>query len=307
MAPSDSSPYLVNPLFVPGNRPDMLEKASGIEADALFPDLEDAVPPDEKSEARDTVERMLPALAAGGAPVIPRVNAVSTGLAEEDVRAVMGPHISAISIGKVDTAADVLEFEAVMVAAESAAGLPAGSVGILPWIETARAVIAAFEICSATPRVRWVAFGADDLTRDLGVPRPHEADPGESTGSVEEPVLAYPRAAIALAARAAGVQALDTPYVAFRDHVGLRAEAARARRLGFTGKFAIHPAQVPVIAEAFAPDAAEIAQARRVLKAWEEAAAEGRGVISVDGRMVDAPVVERARALLHHADHGSSR
>ncbi len=307
MADSDSSPYLVNPLFVPGNRPDMLEKASRIQASALFPDLEDAVPPEEKTAARETVARLLPALAAGGVTIIPRVNPLSSGLAEEDVQTVMSHHISAISVGKVDTAADLVRFEGLVDAAERAAGLPAGSTGILPWIETARGLIDAFEICTASKRVRWVAFGADDLTRDLGVPRGHETGRNESSGAAEEPVLAYPRAAIALAARAAGVQALDTPYTAFRDHDGLRADAERARRLGFTGKFAIHPAQLPIIAEAFAPDGDEIALARRVIDAWEAAAAAGRGVIAVDGRMVDAPVVERARALLRRAGHGSTR
>lgn len=307
MTDSDSSPYLVNPLFVPGNRADMLEKASRIQAGALFPDLEDAVPPEEKTAARETVARMLPTLAAGGVPVIPRVNPISSGLAEDDVQAVMSRNISAISVGKVDTAADVAIFEHLVDAAERAAGLPAGSVGILPWIETARGVIDAFEICAASRRVRWVAFGADDLTRDLGVPRTHETPRSAPRRAADEPVLAYPRAAIALAARAAGVQALDTPYVAFKDHDGLRADAEAARRLGFTGKFAIHPAQLPVIAEAFAPDADETAHALRVVDAWEAAAAAGRGVISVDDRMVDAPVVERARALLERAGHGSMR
>ena len=178
---------------------------------------------------------------------------------------------------------------------ERAAGVEAGSVSIIPWIETALAIVNAYEICASSPRVVAVAFGAEDFTNDMAIERTQDGDEVD-----------YPRRVICIAARAAGVLALDTPFFGFRDPDGLRENSQQARRYGFKGKFAIHPAQIDIINEAFSPSAEEVEHARRVVAAFEEAERNGRGSTSLDGQVIDVPVVRRARQLLELAESGSA-
>lgn len=274
----------------------MLAKATRSAAHAFVPDLEDSVPPAEKETARQAVAAAIPALAASGRAVIPRVNSLRTGLFELDLEAIAGPNIAGVSVGKIRNPTDVRRINRLVARIEERRGIAAGRIGILPWIETAEALTRAAEICAASSRVRWVAFGAEDLTADMGVPR--ASDQGGATG---EPLLVHARALVAIAARASGAWALDTPYVHFRDEPGLIREASLARQLGFKGKFAIHPAQLEPINRAFSPSETEVLRARKVVEAWEAAAKEGRGAISIDGEMIDVPVVARARALLREA------
>ena len=291
------------PLFIPGNRAEMLGKAGRYSASAYVPDLEDSVPVGNKEEAREVTGDALPSLAEIGRPVVPRVNSLPTGLTEDDLKAMVGPYIVGISIGKVKTAEDVCEVDAMLSDLERDAGIELGKIGILPWLETASAIVNAYGICCASERVRWVAFGAEDYSADMGISRSIDVA-GADTGSVEEygeASLLYARSAVAVAARAADVDALDTPYVKFRDADGLRREAGLARRLGYVGKFAIHPAQIETIDAVFSPSAWEIERAKRVLDAASMAEIEGRGSVSLDGEMVDAPVVARARNVLIRA------
>ena len=288
------------PLFIPGNRAEMLGKAGRYSASAFIPDMEDSVPLANKAEAREVTADALPSLYELGKPVLPRVNSLLTGLTEDDLAAVVGPHIVGISIGKVKSADDIAAVDGMLSELERGRGIEIGSVGILPWLETASAIVNAFGICNASDRVRWVAFGAEDYSADMGISRAVDVA-GSDTGSVEEygeASLLYARSAVAVAARAAGVDALDTPYVKFRDADGLRRETGLARRLGYVGKFAIHPAQIEVIDAVFSPTDAEIERARRVMDAAAAAEREGRGSVSLDGEMVDAPVVARARNVL---------
>ena len=289
-------------LFVPGNRADMLEKAPVYPAHAFIPDLEDSVPAAEKASAREVTAGAIQRLAASGRPVIPRVNSLPTGLTEEDINAVVTPDVAAISIGKVNGPDDIRQVESLLKRREIKLGLQAGSVGVLPWIETAQAVLRAEQICVASPRVRWVAFGAEDFSADMGIARSVDlSDEEPMDPAFGEPGLLFARSAVAIAARAAGIQALDTPYVLFRDADGLRSDCLRVRRLGFRGKMAIHPAQIETIKELFAPSADEIARARKVLEAAEAAEKAGRGSVSLDGEMIDAPVVARAKNVLRDA------
>lgn len=277
-------------LFVPGNRPSMLIKSLTSGADVLLPDMEDSVPDAEKANARQTVREFLPRLAESNALVVPRVNALASGLAEEDLAAVVGPHIDGISIGKIDSAADIVALSELIADLEASAGLEPGRVRLIPWLETTRAVVDAREICRASDRILAVAFGAEDYTNDLGVER------------VDDPLqLIYARSAICTAAHAAGVLALETPYFKFRDLEGLRSDSLAARALGFKGRFAIHPGQIPTIAECFRPSADEVEKARRIVAAFEAAEASGRGSTSLDGMVIDVPVVKRARAVLELA------
>jgi citrate lyase subunit beta/citryl-CoA lyase len=278
---------LRNPLFVPGNQPKMLEKVLGLSPDAYVPDLEDSVPLDEKENARAVTADLLPRLAAAGPLVIPRVNALDTGLIDDDLAAVVGPHIFAVSVGKVKSAADVQRISDALRSLERKTGLEDGRVKLVLWLETAQAIVNAYQVCAASPRVVAVAFGAEDFTNDMGIER--------TRGNSE---IEYPRRVVTVAARAADVLALDTPYFAFRDPDGLRDEAREARGFGFTGKFAIHPAQIEIIREAFSPSDEEVAHARRVVAAFEEAEKAGRGSTSLDGEVIDLPVVRRARGLL---------
>lgn len=296
---NSAAPRFRSLLFVPGNRADMLSKAVRNSPGAFIPDLEDSVPNSEKASARATVAAAIPQLAATGSAVIPRVNSLPTGLTADDIAAVLTPDVTAISIGKIATAADISEIDALLSAAERDLGLPEGSAGILPWIESASAIVNLSPICNASRRVRWIAFGAEDFSADMGISRSVDTD--ESEGPYGEPGLLYARSAVTVAARAAGVQALDTPFVKFRDVDGLRADCSLARRLGFTGKMAIHPAQIEVIEEAFRPTHREVERARRVIEASDEAEQLGRGSLSLDGEMVDAPVVARARNILRDA------
>ena len=288
------------PLFIPGNRVDMLGKADRYSPTAYVPDLEDSVPTGNKAEALDVTADALPALCGLGKPVVPRVNSLGTGLTEEDLRAIIGPHIVAISIGKISSSKDIEVFDEMISELERERGLEPGGIGILPWLETASAIVHAFEICDASERVRWVAFGAEDYSADMGIGREVDVEDA-GAGSIEEygeASLLYARSAVAVAARAAGVEALDTPYLKFRDPDGLRREAGLAKRLGYRGKFAIHPAQIEVIDAVFSPSDQEISRAKRVLEAARIAELEGHGSVSLDGEMIDAPVVTRARNIL---------
>jgi len=278
-------------LFVPGNQANMLEKALGFAPDALVPDLEDSVPVEEKTRARDVTASYLARLAQVGPLVIPRVNSLDSGLLEEDLAAVVGPHIAGVSVGKIQTPADIERISGIVSRLEAQAGVPVGHVKLVPWIETAMAIVHVYEICASSPRILGVAFGGEDFTHDMGIER-----------SEDDSEVAYPRSITCVAARAAGVLALDTPYFRFRDPQGLQQNALAARKIGFKGKFAIHPAQIDIINATFSPSPAEVEYARRVVAAFEEAECAGRGSTSLDGKVIDVPVVKRARALLEVAE-----
>ncbi len=283
-------------LFVPGNQPSMLTKAMGFTPDAFVPDLEDSVPADEKARAREVTASFLPQLAQVGPLVIPRVNALDSGLIEADLAAVVGPHIAGVSVGKIQTAEDIDRIVRLIAPLEERAGIPTGHVKLVPWIETAMAIVHAYAICTASSRIIGVAFGAEDFTHDMGIER-----------SEDDSEVAYPRSVMCVAARAADVLALDTPYFRFRDPEGLQRNALASKKIGFKGKFAIHPAQIDLINATFSPSPAEIEHARRVVAAFEKAERAGRGSTSLDGKVIDVPVVKRARALLEVAERMAGR
>lgn len=285
-----STPLCRSLLFVPGNRPDMLDKALGLRPDLFVPDMEDSVPASEKRSARMCVSDHLSRLAETDRPVLPRVNAIGSALIDEDLAAVVGPHVYGVSVGKVGSVSDLAVLDAKLSRLETAAGLAPGSIRVVAWLETAAGIVGAADICRSSARLAAVAFGAEDLTNDMEMPR--HVDGGEN------PALAFARSSITLAARAAGIPALDTPFFGFRDPDGLERDCARARAAGFGGKFAIHPAQIDVINRAFSPSPQEVERALREVEAFEAAEREGRGSTSLDGQVIDVPVVERARKLL---------
>jgi citrate lyase subunit beta/citryl-CoA lyase len=229
----------------------------------------------------------LPRLAATGVPVIPRVNSLETDWIEEDLAAVVDTGVFGVSVGKVRTAGDISAISQLIGDREKRVGLAVGTLRLLPWIETAEAIVNVSAICRASERIVAVAFGGEDFTNDMGVERLED-----------EAQVAYARQALCVSARAAHVLALDTPYFKLRDPEGLRESSLRAKRIGFKGRFAIHPEQIGALAECFSPSAQEIAHAERIVAAYEEAERQGRGSTSLDGWVIDIPVVKRARAVL---------
>ena len=278
-------------VFVPGNRSNMLERALGFDADVIMVDLEDSVPPGEKAAACDLAREWVPKFAEAGKQVMVRINALETGLASGELAAVVSSDLVGISIGKGNTAWDLQQVDRLLAPLESKANMEPGSIKVIPWIETAMAIVHVYEMATASNRVVGIAFGGEDYTNDMAITR---SDFGEE--------CYFARSTVAVAARAAGVAGLDGPFVGFRDPEGLKTDAGAARKMGYTGKFAIHPAQINVINETFSPLPEDVAYARRVVEAWEEAEAAGRGSLSIDGRMVDVPVVKRAQNLLAQAD-----
>lgn len=277
-------------LFIPGNKANMLAKAATCAPDVLVPDMEDSIPDGEKESARSTIAEWLPRLAEHPALLMPRVNSLQTDWFSADVAAAAAPDVWGIAIGKVESAADISRISETLARAEQHAGLDVGSLRLIPWIETALAIVNCYEICTASDRIAAVAFGGEDYSADLGIDRLDD-----------ESNVIFARSTICNAARAAGVLALDTPYFAFRDAEGLAENCIASKRLGFKGRFAIHPAQIEVINTSYSPSDTDIEEAQRVLAAFEEAERNGRGSTSLDGRVIDVPVVKRARALLASA------
>ena len=282
--------YLRSLLFVPGNQPNMLAKAASFSPDAFVPDMEDSVAWDDKSQARQVVADHLETLGNTGIRIIPRINSLDTGLCEEDLAAIVGPHIYGVSIGKINTAQDVSVISKYIANLESERKITKGSIKLVLWIETAVGLLNAYEILSSNDRIIAAAFGAEDFTNDMGITR-----------NEDDREILFPRSQVAIAAKAAGVLALDTPYFGFRDPESLKINSELSKSVGFKGKFAIHPLQVEIINECFSPTKKEIDHALEVIRVFEEAAAKGRGSTSLDGQVVDVPVVKRAEALIYQA------
>ena len=278
-------------IFVPGNRENMLERAKSFKADVIMVDLEDSVPPGEKVTARDIAKDWVPTLRREGHRVMVRVNSLDTGLTRSELETLVSPDLYGISLGKVESKWNILDVDRMLRAIEPLAGVEPGLTKIVAWAETASALVDARDIAASSSRVIALAFGAEDFTNDMGIER---SDAGDE--------VRVPRSLVPVAARAANVASLDSPFVAFKDPDALRADAQRARQMGYTGKHAIHPSQIDIINEVFSPARDEVAYARRIIEAWDKAQAEGRGSLAMDGRMVDVPVVKRAQNLLAFAD-----
>ena len=274
-------------IFVPGNRENMLERAKSFTADVIMVDLEDSVPSREKASARDMAKDWVPALSRQGQRVMVRVNSLDTGLTRSELETLVSPDLYGISLGKVESKWNIRDVDRMLSAIEPLAGVELGSTKVVAWAETASALVDARDIADSSQRIIALAFGAEDFTNDMGIER---SDSGDE--------VQVPRSLVPVAARAANVASLDSPFVAFQDPEALRADAQKARQMGFTGKHAIHPAQLDIINEVFSPAPDEVAYARRIMDAWDKAEAEGRGSLALDGRMVDVPVVKRAQNLL---------
>jgi citrate lyase subunit beta/citryl-CoA lyase len=278
-------------LFVPASEERKLAKAPTLAADAVILDLEDGVAAARKAEARALLQKFLPAQPAGGIEWLVRLNAFDTPHFPADLEAALRAGPQALVIPKVESADILRRVDERLSAAESALGRARGSLGLFALIESARGLLAAREIAAASPRLLGLMLGHVDLCADLGI----------TAGPAGEGILLHARCQLVLAARSAGLDAVDTIYLNVKDADGLRAEARQAVGLGFAGKLAIHPGQLPIIHEAFTPDAERVARAERILEAWRQAEAEGRGVCALDGLLIERPVVEAERRILQRA------
>jgi citrate lyase subunit beta/citryl-CoA lyase len=274
-------------LFVPGNRQRMLQKAPSSGADAIVIDLEDAVPAKEKATARKLArEAVRNAAAQDGAPATwVRVNNVGTGMARADLTAVVRTGLRGVVHPKTERPQDLRDLDVLLREAEVRNKVRPGDIAVIPLIETPGAVLDLTRIATAIDRVVGLSFGGEDYATALGVPRSDEA-------------LAYARGVIVMTAAALGLAAIDTPYPTMDDEKGLTREAKFAAAMGFAGKYVIHPGQIAPVQKAFSPTRDEIAWAERVVAAATRAEKSGRGAVSLDGKMIDAPIVARARRLL---------
>ncbi|EAX48018.1 transcriptional regulator, Fis family [Thermosinus carboxydivorans Nor1] len=273
-------------LFIPGNNPGMLQNGGVFGADAVILDLEDAVAPQEKDAARLLVAQALRFVDYGASETVVRINTLDT-FGRQDIKTIVPCQPDALLVPKVQCAEDIHAVVAVVAAAERPGQKP---VKLIALIETPRGLAEAQAIAAADERVAALAFGAEDYTAAIGAQRTKES---------QEILTA--RMLLVNAAAAAGVQAIDTPYTDVNDESGLRQDAAFAKQLGFKGKLVINPRQIDVIHSVFNPSDREIGWAQRVIKAIRQAEAEGSGVASLDGKMVDAPIVSRAERILHLA------
>lgn len=273
-------------LYAPGNNPRLLVGIELHGADCVLLDLEDSVPPAEKSSARILVKHLLASV--DFPEVWVRINPLST-YGRDDLAEVMLARPHGICLPKAESAADVAGLSAELVRLEGEMGIEPGSTFIMPIIETGKGVLHAEEIASADERVVIMAFGAEDYTRDVGARRTRDA-------------LLYARSRIVAACAAAGIQASDTVYADVDDEEGLIDETKHIRDLGFVGKGAINPRQIEPIHGVFRPTDEEVEQARKIISVAREAEEKGIGAVAIGGKMIDKPVLERAKRTVDLAD-----
>ena len=285
-APSPHDRLRRSRLYAPGNNPRLLVGIDLHGADCVLLDLEDSVPPSEKAAARILVKHLL-ATVQFPEEVWVRINPLDT-YGRDDLAEVLLGRPDGICLPKVESDKDILDAAEAMAQIEQRVGTPVGATWLMPIIETANGVLHCEQIATAHERVAVLAFGAEDFTRDVGAARTQAS-------------LQFARSMIVTAAKAAGVQASDTVYANLEDEQGLIAETREARDLGFDGKGAINPRQIAPIHAVFAPSKDEVQEARRIVTAAEEAQKQGRGAIAIGGKMIDRPVLDRARKTLELA------
>jgi citrate lyase subunit beta/citryl-CoA lyase len=278
-------------LFVPANRERMIEHAVSAPADVIVLDLEDSVPSSQKASARQGVADAIRRLKAAGKTVHVRVNAADTGLLQDDLDAAIVPGLDGLALPKADAAAKIRELDVMLRLREVRAEIRAGSVLLFPQIESALALLRCEEVAIASSRIAGLSLGGEDYVRDLGVPRTREGNEIE-----------YARRVLVHCCIAHRLLPLDVVFPDINDAEGLTAEAAYGRSIGMKGKYVIHPNQIEPVNSVYTPNSEEVATARQVLAAYSDAEARGEGSVQFEGKMIDAPVVQRARDLIAYAE-----
>jgi len=280
-------------MFVPGHRQRMIDKAFGLNADAIMLDIEDGVAPNEKDAARKNIAESLGREKAPGSPArYVRINAIGHARMDADLEAVIRPGLEGLVCPKVDTPDEVRKIDAILNDKEPKNNLKKSSVKLLIAIESPRGLLNAPAIAATSPRVAGLLFGAEDFGREIGLPTVREGEARD---------LIHARSSMVIAAASSHVQAVDGVWVDLNDSQGLSGFARQSRQLGFSGMSCIHPSQVDAINTTFSPTAEEIDYCRKVLQAFEEANARGDGSIAFGGQLIDRPIVERARRTIDMA------
>ena len=277
-------------LYVPGNMPSMLQNMPVFHCDAVIIDLEDAVPHGEKDAARRLVRRFLEGYQERDKEILVRINALDTPWAQDDLREVIPGLPDGVRLPKADTPEVVERLDTLLTELEEERGLEIGRFRILPSIESALGVINCIDIAGSSSRLLGLAFGAEDYTASMEIERTKAGDE-----------LMNARARVVWAPKAAGIPAIDSIFADVKDMEGLRRETELVKALGYTGESLVNPRQIEVVHAVFAPKPEEIAYALQVLEAIQRARELGTGVISLGGKMVDAPVVKRAYRTLRTA------
>lgn len=277
-------------LYVPADDERKIHKAAGLDVDSICLDIEDGVAVNRKSVARENIAAALRTVHFGRSERLVRINPLGSGLAEEDLRAVLAAQPDGIVLPKVEGADEVQWVCREIAAAEQANGWKSGSIGLLVLIETPQAVLNLREICTADLRLQGLIFGAEDFAGSIGAVRSRDA--------LE---LLYARSAVVIHSAAFNLQAMDMVWLDLKDLEGLRQEAQAGAALGFTGKQIIHPNQVQPVQEAFTPSEEAIQSARRIIEAAQAYQQAGKGAFALDGKMVDAPVIKAALRVLERA------
>ncbi len=282
-------------IIVPVNVEKYVAKASTRGADAIILDLEDSITPPEKEAARALIAGAVRTASAGGADMLVRINQ-PLQLAVRDIEAVVSPGVAALVLPKVDSASHIRLLAQLVDDVERERGMPAGHTKFMALIETPAAFFRMVEIAASHPRVIAMSLGSEDFSMETG----SEPDPD---------VLLAPKQQVVIACSAAGIMPMGVigSIATYKDIEGYRASIARSRRFGFQGASCIHPDIVPLLNEGFAPAASEVAAARKMIEAFEQAKREGRGSLSVDGKMIDIPVVMRAEKVLDIARRVEAR
>ncbi len=274
-------------LFVPGGNEKIFNKALGLEVDGLILDLEDSVALERKDSAREAVSEIVKGVDFGTKEKVVRINALSTDFGREDIKKIIPGRPDTLLIPKVERAEDVIECDRLISEVEKEAELPVGQIGLIALIESPIALYHIENIALAAPRMNGLLFGAADFTRETG---------GKITGDRQE--LFYPLMRILLAARIAGIDALDTPYFDLNDPEGLKRHAEQAKNMGYDGKALIHPSQVEMVNGIFTPTLEEIQWARKVIAAFQSAREAGKGVVQLDGKVIENVHVAGAEKML---------
>ena len=285
-------------LYVPSNSWRMINNSTSEGADAIILDLEDGCPMAEKETGRVFARDSISMLKQHGLDVFVRVNSMETGLAGTDIGYVVVPGLDGIMLAKTEAQEDVRALDALLKEQEKKKGITPGSVQVMALLETPKGILNIREIIAASRRMVAVGFGAGDFSREMG------AGMGVTKLSPDEyfPMILLARSSIAMAARAAGIQAIDTPYFGLViDLEGLRRESEKVKLLGFSGKQLTHPRHVEVANQVFTPAQADVEYAKKVVEAYQEARAKGLGATTLGGKMIDFGSFKRAESLLAFA------
>jgi len=285
-------------LFIPANSWKMLNKAALEMEDGVLIDIEDACPVAERETGRVFARDIAPVLKAKGIDVLIRVNSLPTGVTADDLKIVVSEHLDAIMLPKAESKEDVIAVSKMLAKEEKAKKLKK-KIGILPLLESPKGVINAYSIATASDRVVALGFGAGDFMRELG----EGFTIARLTPDEYFPVLLYPRSVIASTACALKIPAIDTPYFGLLiDTEGLERETSRAKLLGFKGKMVTHPRHVETVNKAFSPSLDDIAFSRRMVEAYKDAAAQGKGTAVLDGKMIDYAMYEMGMDMIAKAE-----